>query len=580
MTPQPRIRHRLIRAFAHFTQPISAWVVAFVCVVLVSVTEPLIPALLKPLLDKGFAQNDFPVWQVPIALIGIFGLRGLGVFLSQVAMAKATNHGLIQLRMKMFARLQNADLALFKQQTASALGNTLVFEVQNGALLMVSSIMSLVRDSLTLIALVAYLLYLNWQLSLIVAMLFPAVAWLMKVLSKRLYQITRDTQTATDELAYVVEETSLAYREIRLHQAQSMQIGRFEILAKKLQRLAMKTAVASSSMTPMTQILSAIALSGVISVALLQSHQTAMTVGGFAAFVTAMLMLIAPIKHLSEITGPLTRGLAALERGFELIENTPLETGGSFQLARAKGHIVLDDVSVKYQADMPWALHHIALTINPGETVALVGTSGSGKTTLANLLLRFVTVTEGKVSLDGTPLAHWDLLSLRKQFALVSQNVVILNDSLAANVALGQTPDEQRVIACLQAAHLGDYLAGLPQHIHTLVGHNASTLSGGQRQRLAIARALYKDAPVLILDEATSALDNESERLVQDALQSLQKNRTTLVIAHRLTTIEKADRIVVMEQGSIVEQGTHQQLLQAQGAYAAMFKLSQSGVLS
>jgi subfamily B ATP-binding cassette protein MsbA len=580
MTPQPRIRHRLIRAFAHFTHPISAWVVTFVCVVLVSVSEPLIPALLKPLLDKGFAQNDFPVWQVPIALIGIFGLRGLGVFFSQVAMAKATNHGLIELRMKMFARLQNADLALFKQQTASALGNTLVFEVQNGALLMVSSVMSLVRDSLTLLALVAYLLYLNWQLSLIVAMLFPAVAWLMKALSKRLYQITRDTQKATDELAYVVEETSLAYREIRLHQAQSMQIGRFKILAKTLQRLAMKTAVASSSMTPMTQILSAIALSGVISVALLQSHQTGMTVGGFAAFVTAMLMLIAPIKHLSEITGPLTRGLAALERGFELIENTPLETGGIHQSLRARGQIVFEGISVKYQPDMPWALRHIDLNINSGETVALVGTSGSGKTTLANVLLRFVNITEGKVSLDGTPLEAWDLLSLRKQFAFVSQNVVVLNDSLAANVALGQTPDEQRVIACLQAAHLGDYLAGLPQHIHTLVGHNASTLSGGQRQRLAIARALYKDAPVLILDEATSALDNESERLVQDALQSLQKNRTTLVIAHRLTTIEKANRIVVMQQGSIVEQGTHQQLLQAQGAYAAMFKLSQSAVLS
>jgi len=580
MTPQPRIRHRLIRAFAHFTHPISAWVVTFVCVVLVSVSEPLIPALLKPLLDKGFAQNDFPVWQVPIALIGIFGLRGLGVFFSQVAMAKATNHGLIELRMKMFARLQNADLALFKQQTASALGNTLVFEVQNGALLMVSSVMSLVRDSLTLLALVAYLLYLNWQLSLIVAMLFPAVAWLMKALSKRLYQITRDTQKATDELAYVVEETSLAYREIRLHQAQSMQIGRFKILAKTLQRLAMKTAVASSSMTPMTQILSAIALSGVITVALLQSHQTGMTVGGFAAFVTAMLMLIAPIKHLSEITGPLTRGLAALERGFELIENTPLETGGIHQSLRARGQIVFEGISVKYQPDMPWALRHIDLNINSGETVALVGTSGSGKTTLANVLLRFVNITEGKVSLDGTPLEAWDLLSLRKQFAFVSQNVVVLNDSLAANVALGQTPDEQRVIACLQAAHLGDYLAGLPQHIHTLVGHNASTLSGGQRQRLAIARALYKDAPVLILDEATSALDNESERLVQDALQSLQKNRTTLVIAHRLTTIEKANRIVVMQQGSIVEQGTHQQLLQAQGAYAAMFKLSQSAVLS
>jgi subfamily B ATP-binding cassette protein MsbA len=544
--------------------------------VIVSASEPLIPALLKPLLDRGFAQTDFPVWQVAVALIGLFGLRGMGVFLSQVAVAKATNQGLIQLRLKMFERLQNADLTLFKQQSASALGNTLVFEVQNGALLMVSSVMSLVRDSLTLLALVAYLLYLNWQLSLIVAMLFPAVAWLMKVMSKRLYQITRDTQTATDELAYVVEETALAFREIRLHQAQSMQVGRFQTLAQKLQRLAMKTSIASSGITPMTQILSAIALSGVISVALLQSHQTNMTVGGFAAFVTAMLMLVAPIKHLSEITGPLTRGLAALERGFELIENTPTETGGSHTSEKARGHIVFDDLSVRYKEDLPWALQHINLEIEPGETIALVGTSGAGKTTLANVLIRFVEATQGKTLLDGVAVQDWDLFSLRQQFALVSQNVVVLNDSLAANVALGQKPDEQRVIECLKAAHLSDYLATLPQHIHTLVGHNASTMSGGQRQRLAIARALYKDAPVLILDEATSALDNESERLVQDALQSLQKNRTTLVIAHRLTTIEKADRIIVMEHGRIVEQGTHQQLLQAQGAYAAMFKLSQS----
>jgi subfamily B ATP-binding cassette protein MsbA len=240
----------------------------------------------------------------------------------------------------------------------------------------------------------------------------------------------------------------------------------------------------------------------------------------------------------------------------------------------------LENISVKYQPDMPWALHHIHLNIQPGETVALVGTSGSGKSTLANVLLRFVGITEGKVSLDGTPLEAWDLLSLRHQFALVSQNVVVLNDSLAANVALGQIPDRDKVVECLLAANLGDYLQTLPQHIDTLVGHNASTLSGGQRQRLAIARAMYKDAPILILDEATSALDNESERMVQDALQTLQMGRTTLVIAHRLSTIESADRIVVMDSGKIIEVGNHSALMQRNGVYASMFRLGSSGHLS
>jgi subfamily B ATP-binding cassette protein MsbA len=293
-----------------------------------------------------------------------------------------------------------------------------------------------------------------------------------------------------------------------------------------------------------------------------------------------MLMLANPIKHLSEVAAPLTRGIAALERALELIHTTPVESSGKHTSKHAKGHLQLRQVSVQYQADLPYALDKIDLEIQPGETVALVGSSGSGKTSLANLLPRFVDLTHGEILLDGVLLHDWELLHLRRQFAMVSQTVVVLNDTLAANVALGQIPDRDKVVECLLAANLGDYLNNLPQHIDTLVGHNASSLSGGQRQRLAIARALYKDAPFLILDEATSALDNESERMVQEALQKLQVGRTTLVIAHRLSTIENADRIVVMDAGKIIETGNHTQLMQVNGVYASMYRLGNSGHLA
>jgi len=406
----------------------------------------------------------------------------------------------------------------------------------------------------------------------------------MRVLSRRLYQLTRASQQATDELAYVVEENALAHRMVRLHGAQARQTERFDRLSMALRRLALKSTVAMSSMAPLSQLLAAVALSAVITVALWQSQSTGVTVGNFVAFVTAMLMLISPIRHLAEIAGPITRGLTALERGLDLIENTPVQTGGTHRAERAQGAIELDDVWVRYPAkddaphsaaeqDSRTALRGIKLCVAPGEVLALVGPSGSGKTTLANLLPRFVEVERGTVRLDGVALPDWDLASLRQQFAMVSQDVVMLNDTLAANVALGtahEAIDEARVQAALRSANLGELLGRLPQGIHSNLGHNAAELSGGQRQRLAIARAIYKDAPILILDEATSALDNESERLVQDALARLMKGRTTLVIAHRLSTIEHADRVVVLADGQITEQGTHQQLLQADGLYARL----------
>ena len=572
LSPAP-IGQRLRRIWPYFNQSKSAWAIAIGATVVASATEPLVPALLQPLLDKGFQKGGIDLWVIPVSLLLLFGVRGFAGFVAQIALAKVTNLGLLELRKAMFRKLLTARLGLFSSQSASALANTVVYEVQNGSAMLVNSVMGLTRDSLTLLALSSYLLYLNWKLTLIVALLIPAVAWVMQVLSSRLYRLTKASQTATDSLAYVVEENVLAHRVIRLHAAQAEQAKRFSLLSDALRRLSMKSTAASAAMTPTTQMLAAVALSAVISVALMQSATDGTSVGSFVAFVTAMLMLVAPIKHLSEVASPITRGLAALERGLDLMEKTPDELGGSFSKPRAEGQIRFINASVAYNNEAAPALDNLSLTITPGETVALVGASGAGKTTLVNLLPRFIEPTSGTVELDGHDVREWQMDALRQQFALVSQHVVMLNDTVAANVALGMPTDRDKVMACLQAANLERFIADLPQGIDTVVGHNATQLSGGQRQRLAIAQALYKDAPVLILDEATSALDTESERAVQEALQRLMYNRTTLVIAHRLSTVQHASRIVVMDAGRIVETGTHAELIQREGPYSRLYKL-------
>lgn len=572
VTPAP-IGQRLRRIWPYFSQSPSAWAVAVGATVVASATEPLVPALLQPLLDKGFRKGGIDIWMVPVSLLLLFGVRGFAGFLAQIALAKVTNIGLLELRKAMFQKLMTARLDLFSNQSASTLANTVVYEVQNGSSMLVNSVMGLTRDTLTLLALSSYLLYLNWRLTLIVTLLIPAIAWVMRVLSSRLYRLTKASQAATDSLAYVVEENVLAHRDVRLHAAQESQATRFAQLSEALRRLSMKSVVASAAMTPATQMLAAAALSAVISVALLQSSSDTTSVGSFVAFVTAMLMLVAPIKHLSEVASPITRGLAALERGLDLMEKTPDEPGGDFSKPRAEGKISFINARVAYSDDGAPAVDALNLTISPGQTVALVGASGAGKTTLVNLLPRFVEPTSGRIELDGHELREWQIDALRGQFALVSQHVVMLNDTVAANVALGMAVDKDKVLACLKAANLERFVDELPRGMDTLVGHNATQLSGGQRQRLAIARALYKDAPVLILDEATSALDTESERAVQEALQRLMRNRTTLVIAHRLSTVQHASRIVVMDAGRIIESGSHTELIERDGPYSRLYRL-------
>ena len=571
---------RLRRIWPFFDDCRRGFVLAVVGAIIAAATEPAIPALLKVLLDDGMNKSTIPLWTVPIAIIGLTTIRGLAGFVSQYGLAWAANRGTQTMRRAMFRRVLDAEPTLFTRNAASSLVNTLTFEVQNGAGQLVYSLQSLVGDSLRFMALLGYLIWLNWQLTVFVAVLLPAVALVMRKFSRRLHRLAVEGQHSTDELAYVVEENVLAWRSVRLHGAEPSQASRFERVSNELRRLSMKSIIAASTATPITQVMASCALAAVIVAALWQSGRSGTSVGGFVAFIVAMLQLVPPMKHLSELAGPITRGLAALDKGVNLIDSSRPETGGSFDPGTSSGHIELRDVTLRYRATQAPALDRVSLELRAGETVALVGPSGAGKTSLVNLLPRFIEPSSGSLLLDGRPLGEWKVDALRRQFALVSQDVVLFNDTVAANVSLGASGsgshgngDRERVRAALAAASLLDFAESLLKGLDTIVGHNATEFSGGQRQRLAIARAIYKNAPILILDEATSALDSESERLVQQALERLMKGRTSLVIAHRLSTIERADRIVVVDAGRVVESGTHAELLAAGGLYARLHAL-------
>ncbi len=544
--------------------------------IVVASTEPLVPALMKPMLDGTFVHKDQAMMRiVPVVIVLIFLVRGIATFVGTLAISWVGNKLVMDLRNEMFAKLLCLPTGFYDDHATGTLISKLTFDVTqvtNAATVVVTIS---VRDTIVMIGLLGWLFYLNWKLTLLTLLMAPVIALIISTISRRMRHSSRDSQQAMGDLTQVIEESVSAHKVVKLFGGQQYERDRFNEQANWVRRHAMKQASASAANVPIVQMVAAVALAVVVYLATLQSNADEVTVGGFVSFIMAMLMLTAPLKRLTGVSEYLQRGLAAAESVFELLDTLGEKDEGRVAIGRVRGELHFDDVQFTYAADARPVLKNIQLDIRAGENVAFVGASGSGKTTLVNLVPRFYTATGGEIRLDGHNLIDLTLASLRANIALVSQEVVLFNDTISANIAYGQmrVVSQAEIIAAATAAHAMEFIREWPEGLNTLVGERGVKLSGGQRQRIAIARAILKDAPVLILDEATSALDSESERYVQAALETLMQGRTTLVIAHRLSTIEKADRIVVLQKGEIAEIGSHAELLARNGIYAQLHSI-------
>ncbi|AUU21499.1 lipid A ABC transporter ATP-binding protein/permease MsbA [Aeromonas caviae] len=528
---------------------------------------------IKPLIDQGLNGNDSSVLKwMPFFVLGIVALRGCAAFLSNYCMAWVGNHVVMRLQQQVFSHLMAMPMSFFDRQNTGNLLSKVTYDAGQVSSAASSTLVSLVREGATVIGLLGLMFWHSWQLSVIFLVVGPLVGILISIISRRFRKISRHIQQAVGDITTSTEQMLKGHKEVLMFGGQEVEDKRFYQVSNRMRQQTMKMVAADAIGSPIVQMVASVALAVFLYVATIDSVKATLTAGTFTVMVTSMMMLLKPLKSLTDVNNQFQRGITACQSLFGLLDSTPEQDTGTRTLERARGEIEFRNVTFTYPTKETPALRNISFKVEAGKSVALVGRSGSGKSTIASLLTRFYDIEEGEILLDGVNIREYRLSELRKQYALVSQHVHLFNDSVANNIAYAAEEKYSRdeIQQAARIAHADDFVSKMPEGYDTVIGENGASLSGGQRQRIAIARALLRDSPVLLLDEATSALDTESERHIQAAIDELCKARTSLVIAHRLSTIEKADEILVIDEGHIVERGNHQTLMDMHGTYAQL----------